>query len=284
MVESSSPIQVLIVDDEPSICLLLRRWVERGIGAEVSEASDGLKALEKVAEGRTDMIITDLNMPVLNGTDMLTLLQADPRRRQMEVLVATQVAGEKEVRDAIRLGVSDYLLKPLQYDWVMRRVRAAANRVLERRKLQGDGEDTALPRILIADPDLNFIHTAEAAFTGRFAVQSSDTVAQTLVHTLRFKPDVILISADLPGFKIDFFLDRVRALPGRESPKVFQLLEPGSSEVHPSVVGGVQRAFFFFFFFQMCCIYNQNANKAITLRIFIRTKNCRSSTTVFGGR
>ena len=96
MVSDAEPLRVLVVDDEQSIRLLLRRWVERSLDdAQVFEAEDGLQALEKITEDGADIVITDLKMPVLSGTDLLTLLHADPRRSRMEVLVATQMASEK---------------------------------------------------------------------------------------------------------------------------------------------------------------------------------------------
>lgn len=183
MIDTPTPIQVLVVEDEPSIRLLLRRWIERSLNAEVEEAADGLEALEIVAKGKVELIITDLNMPVLNGVDMLTLLQTDPRRRRLELLVVTQVAGEEIVRQAIQLGVSDYLLKPLRYDWVVERLKRAADRILERRKHADEQGDHSLPRVLIVDGDPNFNDTAEAALFGRFATHSARSVAETLVSS-----------------------------------------------------------------------------------------------------
>ncbi len=243
MIDTPTPIQVLVVEDEPSIRLLLRRWIERSLNAEVEEAADGLEALEIIAKGKAELIITDLNMPVLNGTDMLTLLQTDPRRRSLELLVVTQVAGEEIVRQAIQLGVSDYLLKPLQYDWVVERLQRAADRILERRKHTDEQGDHSLPRVLIVDGDPNFNDTAEAALFGRFATHSARSVAETLVWTLRFKPDALLVSPQLSGLKMDFLLARVRGLPGDRKPRVFELLGPGSGDPHPDVDGVVSRSF-----------------------------------------
>ena len=244
MIDAPQPIQVLVVDDEPSTRLLLRRWIERSLDAEVEEAPDGLKALEEIAKGKTELIVTDLNMPVLSGPDMLTLLQADPRRRDLEVLVATQVAGEQAVRQAIQLGVSDYLLKPLQYDWVVERLKRATERILERRaENEQKSMASGAPVVLIADPDPNFCETAEAALFGRYTAVTARSVAQVLVSALRYKPTVILISSAIPGLNMEFLLERIRGLPGDCQPDVYQLLEPGQADGHPDVTGTVAKTF-----------------------------------------
>lgn len=234
MVGESEPLQVLIVDDEPSIRLLLRRWVERSVEADVAEAEDGLQALEKISESRVDLLITDLKMPVLNGTDLLTLLQADPRRSRMEVLVATQVAGEETVRDAIKLGASDYLLKPLQYDWVVQRIRRAHARLAERRAREDDQDASFLPRLLVVDADRNFLHAAQAALAGRFSTKEADNAAAALVQALRFKPEVVL-AASVPGLTLDFLVQRLRSLPGYDPPLILELLDPGAAPAEPDL-------------------------------------------------
>ena len=97
---------------------------------------------------------------------MLTLLEADPRRKQIEVLIASRNASEDVVRQTIEFGISDYLLKPLQYDWVIQRLRAAAERVRERRGAGAGEPADSLKRILVADSDANFAATVEAAVLG----------------------------------------------------------------------------------------------------------------------
>ena len=163
------PIEILVVDDEPSIRLLLKRWIERSLTAKVREASDGLQALEQVSQGGVEMVISDINMPVLNGIDMLSLLQADPGRKRLEVLIASQVSAEDKVRQAIELGVSDYLLKPLQYDWVIQRLKRAAERIYERRQTPGANGDNSRTRVLVADADPNYCAFAESALETDFS-------------------------------------------------------------------------------------------------------------------
>ncbi|MEZ5362393.1 MAG: response regulator [Bryobacterales bacterium] len=225
-----NPIEILIVDDEPSIRLLLKRWIERSLTAKVREAADGLQALEAIAEGGVEMVISDINMPVLNGIEMLSLLHADPSRKRIEVLVASQVANEDKVRQVIELGVSDYLLKPLQYDWVIARLKRAADRIYERRAV---APDSSLTRVLVFDGDPNYCAFAESALAGDFSVETARTVAETLIKALRFKPDVLLFCPDTPGLNVRFLLDRLEGLPGGDPPAIYEL----TSKKEPSAEG-----------------------------------------------
>ena len=244
MLDTSMPIQILVVDDEPSIRLLLRRWIERSMHAEVYEAHDGLQGLEMASAGKIELIISDLNMPVLDGIDMLSLLQADPARDRIEVIVASHIAAEEKIRKVISMGVSDYFLKPLQYDWVIQRLKAASDRIIERRERFSAEGDRSRTHVLVADPDPNFCAFAESALSGDFSVQTSRTMAEILVKVLRTKPDAILLSGDVPGLKIEFMLERLMGMPGTEPPQVLVLADPGAPKPDAEGITGVVKKTF----------------------------------------
>lgn len=243
MTEDSAPISVLLVDHEPTDRLLLRRWIERSLEVEIVEASDGLEALELLSAKKIELVVSELDLPQLSGIDLLTLLEADPRRKEIEILIAARNASEDTVRKTIEYGISDYLLKPLQYDWVIQRLRAASERVKERRKHQAETPDDALTRILVADPDPNFSATVEAALFGIYSFKQSHTVAETLVHALRFKPEVVFVSRALPGLRIDFLVDRVRKLPGIGDIRIFELTDTADREFTPGLDGELVRTY-----------------------------------------
>lgn len=237
LTEDHEPISVLLVDHEPTDRLLLRRWIERSLDVSIQEASNGLEALELLSAERIELVVSELNLPQLSGLDLLTLLDADPRRKQMEILVASRNASEDVVRQTIGLGISDYLLKPLQYDWVIQRLRAAAERVRERRGSAAAEPNDSLKRVLFADSDSNFAATVEAAVFGVYSFRQSCTVSETLVHALRFRPEAVFVSRLLPGLRFDFLIDRVRKLPGMEKVLFFELSHDGGNSESQGVDG-----------------------------------------------
>ena len=236
--DESGAFKILIVNDEPTVRHLLARWITRSMTAEVLEAEDGLQALESIAVRGVDLVIADVKMPVLNGIEMLSIIRADPANADLEVIVASGVGTEDTVRQAIGLGVSDYLLKPLQQDRVITRVEKARQRVMEARQKKSSGLDRSRTRILIADPDPNFCDFADAALSVQFDVQTTRTVGDVLVRVLRWKPDLILLSPELPRPPLEFMLGKVRNLGEKNELRVFLLVDSESQVPDSEDVAG----------------------------------------------
>jgi|GEM_PF-1368871 len=240
---ASGPVGILLVEDEPAIRLLLKRWIERAFDADVWEASDGLQGLGRISEGGVELVISDLNMPVLNGIDMLRLLQSDPARDRIEVVIVSEVANQEAVREAIELGVSDYLLKPLQYDWVTQRLRLAAERIQARRSRYAERHSDGRTRVLVADADPNYCQFVESTLSSAFSVVIARTVAEALVKTLRTRPDVILLSGNLPGLRAEFLIERLGKLPGGKLPLIYELASGREEPSVPAFQGVIGRSF-----------------------------------------
>lgn len=114
--------RVLLIDDSISVRRLVGRMLERG-GHEVVTAHDGQAALDLVQQGATfDLVLTDLEMPRVNGYEVLGALRARPQTARTPIVVMTTRAGEKHQRLATELGASDYFSKPVDEALLLRRV------------------------------------------------------------------------------------------------------------------------------------------------------------------
>ena len=222
-----APISVLVVEDDVSIRTLLLRWIERGVDASVQEAEDGLQALEIIAASSIDLVISDITMPVLDGIEMLRLLRTDPRNKSLEILMVSHMAAEDSVREVISLGATDYLLKPLQHDTAIQRIKRAERRILDRRAHQETAAD--MPRVVIADPANDFCEVAKSHLSSAFSVRVARSVAEMLVHILRWQPTAVLLSPKLPGLDLRVLFERVKALRPDQWPKFVRLCEPGTN-------------------------------------------------------
>ncbi len=103
--------QILIVDDSDTI----RRFMTitlRAAGFQVCVAGDGMEALEKLTETPADLIITDLNMPIMDGYELVRALRADDAYRDVPVIVLSSLAGEDSVCRCKALGADSFLQKP----------------------------------------------------------------------------------------------------------------------------------------------------------------------------
>jgi len=112
---------VMVVDDSVTMRKVTGRVLERH-GFEVGTAKDGLDALERMAEVIPDLMLLDIEMPRMDGYELATAMKADPRMRNVPIIMITSRTGEKHRERALQLGVERYLGKPYQEVELMRNV------------------------------------------------------------------------------------------------------------------------------------------------------------------
>lgn len=105
--------RVLVVDDSISIRKYVQRFLDRS-GYEVETATDGMNALEVLGKTKVDAVITDLEMPVMHGYDLMAEMKRNPVLMTIPIIVLTSRAGEKHRQKAIDMGAQDYLVKPFE--------------------------------------------------------------------------------------------------------------------------------------------------------------------------
>jgi chemosensory pili system protein ChpA (sensor histidine kinase/response regulator) len=120
--EAVDPIEndrvVVVADDSISVRKFVGRMLEKA-GYRVKLAADGLEASEIVAQFGCHLVITDLEMPRMNGYELIAHLRQDPIARRIPVLVVTSRAGAKHRDRAMKEGASGFLTKPVQEDQLL---------------------------------------------------------------------------------------------------------------------------------------------------------------------
>ena len=124
----STPARVLIVDDEPSVRLVLRRALSSG-PYEIEEAEDGVEAYAILQERGADLVLSDFLMPRMNGLELLD--RAKSLDDTIGFIILTGAGTLEGAVQALRQNASDYLLKPFNID----EIRIAAQRALQHRRL-----------------------------------------------------------------------------------------------------------------------------------------------------
>jgi len=102
---------VMIVDDSESIRKFLV-FAIRAQGFNVVAARDGMDALEKLSKNKVDLIITDLNMPNMDGFEFLKAIREDREYREVPVIILSSLTNEQDIETGMKLGANSYLLKP----------------------------------------------------------------------------------------------------------------------------------------------------------------------------
>ncbi|WP_330173505.1 response regulator [Streptomyces sp. NBC_01498] len=111
------PYSVLLVEDDPADAMLIEdALVERGMARDIAQVSDGVAALEYLRDsgnGRPDLIILDLNMPRMNGRELLAALKNDTDLGSIPVVVLTTSAAPDDIAGAYRQHANAYVAKPI---------------------------------------------------------------------------------------------------------------------------------------------------------------------------
>jgi chemosensory pili system protein ChpA (sensor histidine kinase/response regulator) len=115
---------VMVVDDSPSVRRVVSNLLKNA-GWQPVAAKDGLEALEVLHRSTNlpDLIILDIEMPRMDGYELLSTLRAQEAYRSLPVLMVTSRAGEKHRRKALDLGASGFLVKPYQDETLLNRIR-----------------------------------------------------------------------------------------------------------------------------------------------------------------
>jgi len=119
-----SALRVLIVDDSA----VMRKIVDRSLRQagleikEVLEAGNGVEALGRIKETRVDLILTDINMPTMDGLELVRQLQTVENAKGVPIVMITTEAGEAHVVQAISSGARGYIRKPFTPDQIKERI------------------------------------------------------------------------------------------------------------------------------------------------------------------
>ena len=119
--------RILVVDDEPDICALVAYHLAKA-GFRVSTAGNGNDALTSAREEEPALVVLDLMLPGLSGYEVLERLRAEPRTRDVPVLMLTARREEEDRIQGLSLGADDYLTKPFSPQELVLRVGAILRR------------------------------------------------------------------------------------------------------------------------------------------------------------
>jgi two-component system chemotaxis response regulator CheY len=112
--------EILVVDDSAAIRKILQRVLRQtgmSIGT-IHEAGDGQEALETLRRQKIDLVLSDINMPKMDGLQLLASVRASAEWRSIPVVMITTEGGETRVAEAVKLGASGYVRKPFTADQI----------------------------------------------------------------------------------------------------------------------------------------------------------------------
>jgi len=111
--DANKPRTVLVVDDNEQNRELLEAYLEDMPGIRLISATNGIEALKKVETDRPELILLDIMMPKMSGFEVCKRLKADPKTRDITVVMVTALNETSDVERAAECGTDDYLAKPI---------------------------------------------------------------------------------------------------------------------------------------------------------------------------
>ncbi|MFO0596542.1 MAG: response regulator [Myxococcaceae bacterium] len=120
-------IRALVVDDSMQLRRSVMYALQRLGDVVCVEAGDGAEAIKKFQQGKFDIVLTDINMPVLDGLKLTAHLRGDPANQKLPIIIITTEAAQEDRERAMKIGASAYLIKPVKAQEVLETVQQLLN-------------------------------------------------------------------------------------------------------------------------------------------------------------
>jgi two-component system, chemotaxis family, chemotaxis protein CheY len=108
----AAELRFLVVDDFSTMRRIIRNLLKESGYTEADEAEDGVAALNKLRNSNFDFVVTDINMPNMNGFELLTEIKKDEKLKNIPVLMVTAEARKEDIVLAAQQGAAGYIVKP----------------------------------------------------------------------------------------------------------------------------------------------------------------------------
>lgn len=118
----NSDLTILIADDSRTLRMMVEgKLKDQGYGRVLS-ADNGQNALSLLRTEKVDCLLCDWDMPVMNGYQVLTEMRRDPKIKNIPFILVTAKATKSDILNAIKAGVDDYVVKPIQFPVLLRKI------------------------------------------------------------------------------------------------------------------------------------------------------------------
>lgn len=190
--------KILTVDDSKNIRMIVTKAL-KPFDVDILEASNGVEGVAVAMRERPDLILLDLSMPIMDGSECLAKLKSHADLKNTPVIMLTTETGRDSIMRITRMGVRDYLAKPFKEDMLIER----AGRIIEL-KAKGGGVkkvkryDDPL-NILVVDDKPAILEQIKAAVSDTpWQVHGRTQTGEALDYCSQYVPDAILVSLSLP--------------------------------------------------------------------------------------
>jgi len=234
-------LRVLVCDDDKPTRFVIQRLLTQRLGCEVTECSNGAEALERLGSGHDiDLVILDINMPILDGIDVVEAIRRTPQLMHLPVIMLSHERREEVVVKLIHLGIFGYVAKPPAADSLLslvERVRGARTSDSQSTDIRLDRETPALVADGSAEYRRFFVSQAEPYGP----IVAAESGLSALAAFKRAPSRLVFIGGELGVVGRDLLIRKLRQMSADQPLRIVELRDggdqgnatPGSDNVMP---------------------------------------------------
>jgi CheY-like chemotaxis protein len=218
---------VLVCDDDNATRFAVKRMLTQHLPCTIAECADGVQALQLIGREKFAFVLLDVEMPAMSGIEVLELLRESPTTKDLPVIVLSNVRDDRVVRHLLKLGVSDYVLKPARADKLVPKIQRLV-RILPKEK---PAKEQGVPRVSASHPglvvdgnlDFRFVFTTELQRYG--AVLECDSGAAALAAFRDSDVRIVFIGRELGVVGAELLVRKMRESRGAEGLRLVGLVD-----------------------------------------------------------
>jgi CheY-like chemotaxis protein len=218
---------VLVCDDDNATRFAVKRMLTQHIPCTISECADGVQALHLIGRERFAFVLMDVEMPTMSGIEVLELLRESPATKDLPVIVLSNVRDDRVVRHLLKLGVSDYVLKPARAEKLVPKIQRLVSILPKEKPIKTQGE----PRVsgtspgLVVDGNLDFRYVFTSELQRYGAVLECDSGAAALAAFRDSPVNIVFIGRELGVVGAELLVRKLREAKGSESLRLVGLVD-----------------------------------------------------------
>jgi CheY-like chemotaxis protein len=218
---------VLVCDDDNATRFAVKRMLTQHIPCTISECADGVQALHLIGRERFSFVLMDVEMPTMSGIEVLELLRESPATKDLPVIVLSNVRDDRVVRHLLKLGVSDYVLKPARAEKLVPKIQRLVS-ILPKEKparTQGDPRVSATNPGLVVDGNLDFRYVFTSELQRYGAVLECDSGAAALAAFRESPVNIVFVGRELGVVGPELLVRKLRESKSSETLRLVGLVD-----------------------------------------------------------
>ncbi len=214
-------IKILVIEDDQATRFLIKRILLKNFDCDVIEAQNGAVGIDLIMKESPELILLDISMPVMDGIETLDLIRKEENSRTIPVVVITAMNDSKVVSQLVQKGITDYLLKPIDQEKSVSRIKKILTRLAGN---NGEANSKSKEHILLVDNDQKFRTFFNSVADKYFYVHNASNGADGLDLYTKFNPRHVFVSNELGLLDKKIITQKIREVAGDNEVSVYLLV------------------------------------------------------------